>query len=410
MTMEQKTPRIETEIERELFRHLRKSLKEKPLFLKNPIARLDTLFNFYPEQYILLGSITGTGKTSLIDHCMLAMLDQLYDAKLENDIHVEFLYYSMERKKKIKYAKFISWKMFKEEKIRISTKQILNRENTMKESQLEYIITNYEDWLEKILSHVDIREGAHTLETISKDVESKARQIGIYYHSDENHIYKFGDWVGDFDDNVYVMTKYGKRKYADIKVNGQTYTIYENDKIFVHKKPTLFFIILDHIGKIKRVKGLNKKETLDAADEKLCEYRDNYLMSPIAISQFNRSISATDRLKYAQGDLDPVLEDFKDTGNMTESADLVLSVFNPGRYKSWDSKGNYKGYNIRDAMVTPSGKQRARSLHILKNSLDTEAITQILRFTGESMYFEAMPVPEDEEGIQRVYNEILQGK
>lgn len=403
MTVKNK-PVLQSEIERELFNPVERSIKGLSPFILNPIDRLSNYFNFYPGQYILIGSITGVGKTSYLDHNMLHIIQNK-----PKDIHFEVLYYSMERKKKVKYAKWISWKMYNENKTRVSSDTISNRLNSMQIEQLDHLRTEYGPWLEDVLDYIDLREGPRSVETIKKDIDKLARKLGAFYHADDTTIYRYDKAVGSFDSANFVTTKYGKRLYAEIEYEDETHVLYQNDKIYLTPKPTIVFIIIDHIGKVRSVPG-GKKNTLDELDQVLSDARDNYLFSPIPISQFNRAISSVDRLKYNQGDLDPVLEDFKDTGNLTESADLVLSLFDPGRYKSWDAAGNYKGYNIRDAMVTPIGQKRARSIHILKHTNGIDGVSQVLRFTGESMYFEAMPVPEDEAGLQVVYREIIQGK
>jgi len=408
MSQEKKAPMLVSEVERELFRHVENTIGDKaPASMPNPLARTSKIFNFYPGQYTLIGSITGVGKTSFIDHNMLYILESI---PLDSDFHIEFLYLSMERKKKIKFAKWISWKMFHTSRSRISAKQILNKDRKLTDAQLTHLRAAYTPWLNKILKRVDLREGQISPARLEQIIDKKAKLLGVHYHSDDDTIYKFEVEAGKFDPNNYIETDYGRKLYVIIKIGDKNYTLYQNDSIYVTKTPTALFIIMDHVGKFKMIKG-GKKATLDLVDDILCYARDSYSFSPIPISQFNRDISKTDRLKYNQGDLDPVLEDFKDTGNMTESADVVLSLFDPAKYKSWDGIGNYKGYNIRDATITPDkGQQRARSLHVIKNSEDSDNLCVVLRFTGESGYFEEMPIPEDTEGLQKVYNEIMQGK
>lgn len=411
MSQEKDNLKVMSEIERELFKPIYDSLKVKPFFMPNPIERLGGIYDFFPGQYTLFGSITGTGKTSFLDHNILEMLETFYtfSEEKQSSVHLEFLYYSMERSKQYKEAKFVSWKIFKDTRLKITASEILNKKGELVKEQVDYVYNRYKDWIERVFDHIDMRESVKSVDDISKDIIYKAKRLGIYFHSDTHTVYKFGEYYASFEADKFVQTKYGKRKYMIITHNGIDHTIYENDKLYINHKPTLFFIILDHVGKLKRIKGMTKKETLDWMDDELCIARDDFKMSPIPISQFNRSISATDRLKFNNGDLDPVLEDFKDTSNMTESADLVVSVFEPGRYKSWDSKGNYKGYNIRDAMVTPKGVSRSRSIHVLKNSTGISGVSQLLRFTGESMFFEAMPRPEDTEAIQDIYKDIAKG-
>ena len=391
------------ETERELFEPVAQTIGSPPTYIKNPLDRLDKVFNFQKEQYILLGSVTGTGKTSIVDHWLLSIIQSH-----PKNMHFEVLYYSMERKKKFKYAKWLSWKMKDTEDIRIASDTIMNRNGKLKHSQLAHIKNKYGDWLEEVMTYIDIREGARTVKEIEKDIERIAKRLGDYYHTDSVHIHKNGKIVGKLNPEQFIQTRYGKKLFTRFTIEGKKYTLYQNDGVYVTKKPTIVWIVLDHIGKVKVEHS--KKLTLDKLDEVLSNARDKYSFSPFPISQFNRAVGNVDRHKLHKGDLSPTMEDFKDTGNLTESADLVLSLFDPARYKSWDSQGEYKGYNIRDATVTPIGQQRARSLHVLKNTFGYDNTVTVLRFTGESMYFESMPTPNETAKLALVYNEIAKGK
>jgi len=394
---------IYSEVDRELFDPVKDSINGVVPFIANPISRLQNVFNFLPAQYILMGSVTSSGKTSLIDHFILSIVENK-----PKDMHFEALYYSMERKKKFKFAKFISWKLFMAEGKRIASSHLLNSDGKFTIGQMNYVKGNYKEWLEGVLDYIDIREGSRTVDQIKNDIDRLAMKIGLFYHSDDDHIYRFGEFVKAFDPKNVVQTKYGPKRFEKINLDGKEYTLYQNDKLYITPKPTIVFIVVDHIGKV-RGRG-TVKDVLDELDQVLAEARDNYNFSPIAISQFNRSVSNVDRLKYNSGDLDPVLEDFKNTGNLTESADIVLSIFDPARYKSWDSKGMYKGINIRDLTITPTGVQRARSFHVLKNSFGPDKQSIMLRFTGESMHFKAMPKRGDTSGLENMYKQIMQGE
>lgn len=401
MTEPRKPPPKETA--RELFNPIRESMSGPDLFIKNPLARLDVVFNLQKEQYTVLGSNSGTGKTSLIDHILLAIMPNV-----PKGVHFEVLYYSMERKKKFKYAKWISWKIKDKEGLRLSSDSIMNRNGRMTKEQFVHIKNNYDDWLNDTLDFIDLREGARTIAQIKSDIEAMAKRLGTYYHTDGTNFYKWGKLVRSLNPKLVVATRYGQKKYIQFSIDGKDHTMFENDSLFIPKEPTIAYIILDHIGKVI-IEG-NKKETLDKLDQVLSDARDKYSFSPIAISQFNRGVGATDRQKLHKGDLSPSTEDFKDTGNITESADLVIALFDPARYKSWDSKGEYRGINIKDHTVTPKGQQRARSLHVIKNSFGYDNMTIMLRFTGESMYFESMPKVDDVSAMTKMYKQIADGK
>jgi len=394
---------ITKESDRELFNPVEGTIGGKLTYIKNPLDRLDKVFNFYREQYMVLGSNTSVGKTALLDHFILSIIRDY-----PKDMHFEVLYYSMERKKKFKYAKWVSWNMKDVSDMRISSDTILNRNGKLTDKQLVHIKTAHGDWLDNVLQYVDIREGRKTVKQIEYDIERVAKRLGTHFSADDAHIYQNGKIIGALNTNQYINTKYGKRLFTRFDFKGKTYTLYQNDNMYVTPKPTIVFIIIDHIGKIP-IEG-SKKATLDRLDEVLSSARDKYSFSPIAVSQFNRGIGSTDRQKLHKGDLSPTLEDFKDTGNLIESADLVLSLFDPARYKSWNAAGEYDGYQIRDNTITPLGQQRARALFVLKNSFGMSDTRTMLRFTGESAYFESMPSYNDTAKLTQMYNEIAKGK
>jgi len=389
-------------VERELFDKIRATLGTEPVYIKNPFSRLESRFNIYPEQYMLIGSVPGVGKSALLDHIILHTIQNY-----PKDLHFEVLYYSMERPISIKWAKWLSWKMFDKERLKIPVKTIQNRERKLNLKQVTYF-EGYKDWLEKVATYIDLRGGTRTVKQIKGDIDTAAKRLGIHYHSDDSLIYKFDTVLGSFPKKDYMITNFGRKYYTTIKEGGKDYILYQNDNLFITPKPVIFLIVIDHIGKVKG-EG-SKKQILDELDQVLADARDNYGFSPIAVSQFNRGIGNTDRLKLSKGDLSPILEDFKDTGNPTESADLVLSMFDPARYKSWNKEGEYQGYSIRDGLVTSTGIHRSRSLHILKNSLGTDKTTALLMFTGESAYFEQLPPASDKIALEKIYKQIAKQK
>ena len=87
---------------------------------------------------------------------------------------------------------------------------------------------------------------------------------------------------------------------------------------------------------------------------------------------------------------------------------MVISLFNPFRFHSYDEKGMYKGYNIRDRMVSPGGYNRYRLLSILKNSYGIDDVDYGLKFLGEVSTFMTLPRPEDPR-LNQVYNDIALG-
>ena len=112
--------------------------------------------------------------------------------------------------------------------------------------------------------------------------------------------------------------------------------------------------------------------------------RDLYGFSPVVVSQFNRSISNPIRIK--NGDVEPQLEDFADSSQTQNDADVVLALFDPVRYKVEDPSG-YDLEKLKDV----HGAKYYRSLRLIKNSYGEDDIRIGLGFLGQIGMFKELP-------------------
>jgi len=378
-------------------------------FIPNQLERVGNIYNTVQGRYTLIGSNSGTGKTAFVDDTLI-LKPYNWLLKTKSKLHFEALYFSMERQARFKLAKFASWKLYNDKGIRISADTILGYTPYRKLSTNENkLVESFKPWMDNLLELVDIKDGAKSVAEVSLDIDNLRKRLGVLITADNDTVYfngkarlKFGDQFKD--------TKRGKIKVVRFKYKDKSYELVQNDKRFVaHNPNSIVYIVIDHIGKVK-LDGYNtKKQAIDALDELLSEARDVYNFNPVVISQFNRSISDITRMKYAKGNLEPMVEDFKETGNTVESADLVLSMFDPFKYNSFDDKGNYKGYNIASGTLAPDGSQRFRSLHVLKNSFGIANVSFGMKFIGEAMYFNMLPKASEYSKIQKVYESIAKG-
>jgi hypothetical protein len=122
--------------------------------------------------------------------------------------------------------------------------------------------------------------------------------------------------------------------------------------------------------------------------EELRYARDFYGFSPVVVSQFNRDISNIVRIK--NGDLEPQLEDFADSSQTQNDADVVLALFDPMRYKVPDPSG----YDL-NKLVDSTGAKFFRSLRIIKNSYGSDDIRIGLAFHGEIGMFKELNKKKD---------------
>lgn len=311
--------------------------------------------------YTIIGGMSGTGKTAFTD---LAYVLQPYSWMKgngeENNIQVRWLYFSMERSKVYKLAKWASIRLYTKYNILIDVPTLLgwgNRKNHISSELYEKISETY-NVLDEMLDYVEIMDGG-------------INPTGMY-----KAVNKYALAHGNIIENSY-MTKDGVEKIKKIyKPN--------NDRLVT-------VIVIDHIGKSKgeTIEGTfyhpQTKPLLDKVSD-YCgsEFRDFYGFSPVVVSQFNRGLEDTTR--RTKTEMSPLPSDFKSTGNLYEDADVALALYNP--YKLGDN--NNLGYNVQN-FVNSAGYNRFRSCYVLKNSYGVDDIAYGYNFIGEIGMMKELP-------------------
>ena len=116
--------------------------------------------------------------------------------------------------------------------------------------------------------------------------------------------------------------------------------------------------------------------------------RDFFGYSPVVVSQFNRDISNPIRIK--NGDVEPQLEDFKESSQTQDDADVILALFDPMRYKVADPSG-YDLNKLKDEF----GAKYFRSVRLIKNSYGEDDIRIGLGFLGQVGMFKELAKRKD---------------
>lgn len=117
-------------------------------------------------------------------------------------------------------------------------------------------------------------------------------------------------------------------------------------------------VIIDHLRALKREKNYTMKQNVDKILEYFVFLRNLCKFSIIPIIHLNRNISDIQRIKFNNEYLYPTDSDVKETGNMAEVVDFLLTVFDAG-----DEQYNIKkhfGMDITDIIDY-------RSLHLVKS-------------------------------------------
>lgn len=309
--------------------------------------RLNNHISIRKSTKYLIGGYTGSGKTALLDDAFVLNPVDWYLRNYSNtNIRLKLVYWSMERRKNFKLAKWISRKIFLDHGIIIPVIRLMGwcpRDQRLTPDEHDMFLL-YRDYIEALMEVVTILDGPENPTGIRK----KMREI--YLANGEER-------------------------------DGEFRRIYEP------RNPNLIVIkIKDHSGLLKKESGLStKKDVIDKASEDDRMERDYYGGSIVEVSQFNRDIASPLRLKA--GDVEPMLEDFKDTGGTQEDADIVLSLFDPMRYKVADPSG----YDLSELRTRDSGMKMYRSLKILKNSYGSDDIRIGLAFQPVIGMFKEMP-------------------
>lgn len=331
--------------------------------------RLNKYLGLRKSIYTTLGAAAGCGKTSLVDCAyVLNPYDWYIKNKNTSSVKFEVIYFSMERKKTYKLAKWLCMKIWKEEKILMTTDELLSWQGPLQGRKQE-IAKFYIDQYFK-----EMTEGG-----IVKIIDGQINPTGIW--------------------NIMYTHALSKGKVEEIS---------EYEKRYVPNYDNLITnVVHDHAGKTKNenIGGkYDKKLSIDKASEYYCKARDFLGYSPIMINQFNRtSYQDIQFSKKEGGDPDPTVEYWKDSGNVIEDCDVAISLFNPYKY----SLEEYMNYKVND-FTDDQGNNRFRGLKIIKNSYGTDNIRIGLGFLGEISLFKE--VTKADNMSQKELNAILSNK
>ena len=319
--------------------------------------RLNRFIGIRKSMYFLVGGLTGSGKTSFIDDAFVLNPVDWYLTQKDPQIKLKIIYRSMERSRTYKLAKWISRKIFIDHGTTIPVTKLLGWTDKMSHDEHDLFLM-YEDYMNMVENVVTIIDGPENAVGIAKELKAHALKNGHIEQIDE----------------------YNKRYIP-------------NDE------NTVTIVVLDHIGLLKTTKDqTTKKETIEKMSDELRYARDFYGYTPVVVSQFNRSISNIMRIK--NGDVEPQLEDFAESSQTQNDADVVLALFDPLRYKVLDTSG-YDLNKLKDQY----GAKYYRSLRLIKNSYGEDDVRIGLGFMGQVGMFKELP--RQKEITDEIYDSVI---
>ena len=309
--------------------------------------RLNRYIGIRKRIYTLVGGLTGSGKTSFVDDAYILNPFDWYIQQADPGIKLRIIYRSMERSRTYKFAKWISRKIFYDHGVIIPVGKMLGWTEKMTKDEHDLFLS-YKDYMDKMEEVITIIDGPENPVGIAKELKNHALENGRIEQLDEYN-------------KVYIPND-------------------ENE---------ITIVVIDHIGLLKTTKDLpTKKQVIDKMSDELRYARDFYGYTPVVVSQFNRDISNPIRIK--NGDVEPQLEDFKESSQTQDDADVILALFDPMRYKVTDPSG-YDLNKLKDEF----GAKYFRSVRLIKNSYGEDDIRIGLGFLGQVGMFKELPKRKD---------------
>ncbi len=321
-------------------------------------------FTIDGDGLFFLNDFTVAHNSSLIDTIILNACDSHANSPSVYKLRPDFQLFSMERNKAFRVAKWISYLIFKNEGEIIEIPKMLGWWDEKITKAQQSLILAQKSYIDTLLNdYITIHDGAKT----------------------PNEIYRI--MKDHFED---------KGKYDIVKIKGR------DTKIYIPNNPNIVVSpIYDHGNLTKTTKELPTKKQ---AQDKLVEYtqgfRDLEEAAPIWIGQVNRAISGVTRLKDQEHEL--MLEDLKESGDISDACDIALSLFNPAMY----NQSSKTGYVPTDFIDKNNGNNYFRSIQILKSSYGAESLRLPMGFNGFCGQFVELPKKKDLDDGQ--YNSLLE--
>lgn len=282
----------------------------------------------------LLFSTTGSGKSSLALYAYVyrPMCDHLEDGNFKVS------YYSLEMSADMIFGKLLSMYMFEKYGIDVSIKELLSRKKDyiLPDEIYEAVLESME-WLKKVEKVLTIYDKTCNADVIYASLMAELEKEG---------------------------------KFEELK----------NRKIYIPNNPDLIhLVVIDHISLLQPKPPRKLKEEIDLTSAYLVTLRNMCGISPLVIMQANRESGSMDRRKFGLNNLR--IDDTKDSGNVAQDSEVIISIFNPHREK-------LNSYNNYDISIL---EDKFRSITVLKNRYGDSDVEVGCNFFGHNGMWRELP-------------------
>ncbi len=306
------------------------------------------IYDIQRGTYYLIGALSGAGKTTLVDYMILTALE---DAKKKGH-KVDVFYYSFEIKEEIKKLNWLSVHIYKKYKVIISPQSIGGLGEEILTDYQQKLVDAEIDYIEELFEGINFRY-------------EPTNPTGIFHE-----LFEHASKNGKFTKEKYSLNNEDKERIVRYTSNdSNSYTL----------------IACDHAALAKRERNFTLKENIDKLSEYFVYLRNICNYTFLMVSQFNQGLSSVDRMKLKGVDLSPQQNDFKDSTNPYQDADIVLGIMNP-----W--KMDFKEYLKYDLTVV---KERVRIIKVIKNRVGRDNVAFAYAFNALAGNWQCLPPAQD---------------
>lgn len=330
----------------ELLKDVNAGIEGKNQSIPIGLPKLGKYANIRKRILTLLFSTTGAGKSAMIDTIILNSCIDYMENPSQFKLKPDFQLFSMERSKIIRVAKWTCFRIFIKEGEEIQLPKLLGWWDEKLTKKEQSLVKEQKEFFDCLLNdYVTIHEGAKTPKEIYKTMKDHFENLG----------------------------KYDLKKTIDKKTGKEKET-----KFYLPNNENIVTIpIIDHGNLTKTTQEYpTKKQAIDKLVEFIQGFRDLEGAAPWWVSQVNRSISGVTRMKDGEHEL--ILEDVKESSDITDAADLAISIFDPSKY----GQSSKTGYNPIDFIDRTNGSNYFRSVQILKSSYGQDSLRIPFAFNG----------------------------
>jgi hypothetical protein len=311
-------------------------------------------------RYYGIASPPKTGKSTFINY---AFIIQPYLFCLANNIPIEFIYYSLEMDRITQEFNFACYFLYHDYNITYITLPpgITKKGKNVIELDADYL-------LGKLLDDND--------ELIKVDEKIEELLFKIYpdriiplfgEYNDSNILTKRGAiiFITSTDNPTGVYKNLLKHAEANGKLIYTGEKGYERLTSYVENDSKKFTVVLiDHLRKLIPERQMQMKQTVDKMSEYSVILKNLINYNFVNVIHLNRSLTSVERFKQFGDELHPSSDDVKDSGNVAEDCDYLITMLNPN-----DTRYNlmkHFGAEIKDSKGNPL-YPKLRTLHLVES-------------------------------------------